>query len=292
MVATNHSEFCEPRTLAAIAERRRRRLPGRRPVELLGRGAGVRLRLRAGRARARADEQGAGHRRRRHDRRRGRAAAARRSRVRGARLRPAPGAAVDARGLRGPHRRPARAARAGPRGDEGLHARDPPRGDRRRDRELPPPAAHAHGGQQRALQRRLPGGARRSTSSASCTCPPRWCSSAPSSSRRPRTYLPDCPVPISAYGFSKLTGEVYCRAAHDEHGLPVHDLPALQRLRPRRDARRGAGHRARRARPDQEGAVRPAAAADLRLAASRRGRSRTSTTSPTGSSRRWARPQG
>ncbi len=33
-------------------------------------------------------------------------------------------------------------------------------------------------------------------------------------------YLPDCPVPESAYGFSKLTGEVYCRAAHDEHGLP------------------------------------------------------------------------
>ena len=33
-------------------------------------------------------------------------------------------------------------------------------------------------------------------------------------------HLPDCPVPLSAYGFSKLTGEVYCRAAHDEHGLP------------------------------------------------------------------------
>src|SRR5215211_2841918 len=33
-------------------------------------------------------------------------------------------------------------------------------------------------------------------------------------------YLPDCPVPTSAYGFSKLTGEIYCRAAHDEHGLP------------------------------------------------------------------------
>ena len=32
-------------------------------------------------------------------------------------------------------------------------------------------------------------------------------------------YLPQCPVPISAYGYSKLTGEVYCRAAHDEHGL-------------------------------------------------------------------------
>jgi nucleoside-diphosphate-sugar epimerase len=36
----------------------------------------------------------------------------------------------------------------------------------------------------------------------------------------PEDYLPACPVPISAYGYSKLTGEVYCRAAHDEHGLP------------------------------------------------------------------------
>jgi nucleoside-diphosphate-sugar epimerase len=36
----------------------------------------------------------------------------------------------------------------------------------------------------------------------------------------PEDYLADCPVPRSAYGFSKLTGEVYCRAAHDEHGLP------------------------------------------------------------------------
>jgi UDP-glucose 4-epimerase len=36
----------------------------------------------------------------------------------------------------------------------------------------------------------------------------------------PEDYLPQCPVPLSAYGFSKLTGEVYCRAAHDEHGLP------------------------------------------------------------------------
>ncbi len=33
-------------------------------------------------------------------------------------------------------------------------------------------------------------------------------------------YLPQCPVPTSAYGFSKLTGEIYCRAAHVEHGLP------------------------------------------------------------------------
>jgi len=36
----------------------------------------------------------------------------------------------------------------------------------------------------------------------------------------PESYLPECPVPVSAYGYSKLTGEVYCRAAHDEFGLP------------------------------------------------------------------------
>lgn len=32
-------------------------------------------------------------------------------------------------------------------------------------------------------------------------------------------HLLDCPAPRSAYGFSKLAGEVYTRAAHDEHGL-------------------------------------------------------------------------
>lgn len=36
----------------------------------------------------------------------------------------------------------------------------------------------------------------------------------------PEEYLPDCPTPRSAYGFSKLAGEVYCRALADEHGLP------------------------------------------------------------------------
>jgi UDP-glucose 4-epimerase len=36
----------------------------------------------------------------------------------------------------------------------------------------------------------------------------------------PEDHLPDCPAPQSAYGFSKLAGEVYCRALHDEHGLP------------------------------------------------------------------------
>jgi nucleoside-diphosphate-sugar epimerase len=33
------------------------------------------------------------------------------------------------------------------------------------------------------------------------------------------THLLECPAPRSAYGFSKLAGEVYTRAAHDQHGL-------------------------------------------------------------------------
>jgi UDP-glucose 4-epimerase len=33
-------------------------------------------------------------------------------------------------------------------------------------------------------------------------------------------HILECPVPRSAYGFSKLTGEAYVRAADDEHGLP------------------------------------------------------------------------
>jgi UDP-glucose 4-epimerase len=36
----------------------------------------------------------------------------------------------------------------------------------------------------------------------------------------PEDYIDRCPFPLSAYGFSKLTGEIYCRAAHDEHDLP------------------------------------------------------------------------
>jgi len=35
----------------------------------------------------------------------------------------------------------------------------------------------------------------------------------------PEAYLPSCPTPLSAYGFSKLSGEVYTLAAHDQHGL-------------------------------------------------------------------------
>jgi nucleoside-diphosphate-sugar epimerase len=36
----------------------------------------------------------------------------------------------------------------------------------------------------------------------------------------PEEYVRDTPIPRSAYGFSKLAGEVYCRALHDEHDLP------------------------------------------------------------------------
>jgi UDP-glucose 4-epimerase len=32
-------------------------------------------------------------------------------------------------------------------------------------------------------------------------------------------HVRECPAPWSAYGFSKLAGEVYCRALHNEHGL-------------------------------------------------------------------------
>jgi nucleoside-diphosphate-sugar epimerase len=35
----------------------------------------------------------------------------------------------------------------------------------------------------------------------------------------PEAHLRDCPPPRSAYGFSKLAGEVYTRAAHEQRGL-------------------------------------------------------------------------
>jgi UDP-glucose 4-epimerase len=36
----------------------------------------------------------------------------------------------------------------------------------------------------------------------------------------PEDYLAQCPVALSPSGYSRLTGERYCRAAHDEHGFP------------------------------------------------------------------------
>ena len=79
-----------------------------------------------------------------------------------------------------------RDARAGARRDARLLAGHPPRRDRRRHRQLPQAPPHAHRGQQRALQRGRARGARRARSSASCTSPRRWSSSGPRSTRRPR----------------------------------------------------------------------------------------------------------
>ena len=87
------------------------------------------------------------------------------------------------------------------------------------DRRGPRQPAHAHRGQQRAL--------------ATPSSAPRWtrtsrASSTSSSSTvyerahefpTPEDHVCDCPPPRSAYGFSKLTGEAYCRAAAAEHGL-------------------------------------------------------------------------
>ena len=36
----------------------------------------------------------------------------------------------------------------------------------------------------------------------------------------PEEHVRECPAPWSAYGFSKLAGEAWCRALNDEHGLP------------------------------------------------------------------------
>ena len=36
----------------------------------------------------------------------------------------------------------------------------------------------------------------------------------------PEEHVWECPVPVSAYGFSKLAGEFWVRAAHQEHQLP------------------------------------------------------------------------
>ena len=72
-------------------------------------------------------------------------------------------------------------------------------------------------------------------------------------------YIDDCPVPLSAYGFSKLTGEVYCRAAHDEQrpGGVLHRR-ALGRGEVRRGHLRRIG-RVSAAPPDWLGAARKAA---------------------------------
>ena len=170
----------------------------------------------------------------------------------------------------------------GARRDRRLHARHPPRRDRRRDRELPQAPVHADRGQQRALQRRLPrraGDGRRALHVRVLL-----------DGVRARRGVPDArglhrPLPVPALGLRLLE-------AHRRDLLPrgarrarpaVHDLPPVQRLRAGRAARRRAGDRPRRARPDPQVVRRPSRRCRSSARASRPGRSRTSTTSPTAS---------
>ena len=108
----------------------------------------------------------------------------------------------------------------------------------------------------------------------------------------PEEYLADCPVPRSAYGFSKLTGEVYCRAAHDEHGLPYTICRPFNAYGPGEmpDDEPGIAH----AVPDliRKALTGRRAAARSSARASRRARSPTSTTSPPASPTAMASPAG
>ena len=106
--------------------------------------------------------------------------------------------------------------------DRAVRGGDPrgaPGRDRRRDRELPQAPAHAARGEHRALQLGLPRRAHRGRRAARVRLVVdglRARHGVPDSRGARRTRLP---APRSAYGFSKLAGEVYCRALADEHGL-------------------------------------------------------------------------
>ncbi len=159
------------------------------------------------------------HRRRRHDRRGRRPAPAARPRLRGPRLRPA----------RRRRSGCARAARSTPATCATSTRRARPCAAARTSSTWPRSSAGSR--TSTSSRTRSPRSTTRSTTASSA---PRWTttSSASSTSRRsmvferatqyPTTeeHIWECPMPRSAYGFSKLTGEVYCRAAHDEHGLP------------------------------------------------------------------------
>ena len=150
--------------------------------------------------------------------------------------------------------------------DGRLHPRDPPRRDRRRDRELPQAPPHAHRGEQRRSTTRV---VRRRAGRVGRALHLRQLEHG----LRARAGVPDdrgatCPTarsPLSAYGFSKLTGEVYCRAAHDEHGLPFTICRPFNAYGPGEmpDDEPGIAH----AVPDliRKSLAAPAPAADLRL---------------------------
>ncbi len=100
------------------------------------------------------------------------------------------------------------------------------------------------------------------------------------------SHLAACPAPHSAYGFSKLAGEVYCRALHDEHGLPYTICRPFNAYGPGEmpEDEPGIAHMV----PDL---IRKVLSGRARCRSSGRGRrpgrSRTSTTSPRGSWSPW-----
>ena len=261
-VATNHTALRAPRALAAIAERGEAGLPDRRPVERVRRGPGLRLRDRARRAARR--EPRPRHGRRRHDRRGGGAAAAARPRLRGPGLRPARRAALDARGLRGPHRRPARPRRRRARRSRGcthvIHLAAIV-GGIANFHKLPHTLTEVNNALYNAIFRAaLDEGVERFIYVSSSMVFERA-----TSSRPPRTTSPR--LPAAALGVRLLeAGRRGLLPRGARRARPaVHDLPPVQRLRAGRDARRRAGHRARRAGPDPQVARPAAPAADLRL---------------------------
>ncbi len=99
----------------------------------------------------------------------------------------------------------------------------------------------------------------------------------------PEDYIDRCPFPLLRLRLLEADRRDLLPRGARRARAAVHDLPPVQRLRPGRAARRRAGHRARRARPDHQVASPGRPRCRSSAPASRRARSRTSTTSPTGS---------
>ena len=268
-------EFRSPEPLARIAERARAATAlVVDPWNCFGAAQVFALRrARSQRAHARR-EPGPRHRRRRHDRRGGRAPAAARPRLRGPRLRPARGAGVDARGLRGP---PAATCATSPRRARRPRAARTSSTWRRSSaasrnfHKLPLTLTEVNNALYNGVVAR---GARRGVERFVYVSSSMVFERATQFPTTEAAHLATARCRARAYGFSKLAGEVYCRAAHDEHGPALHDLPPVQRLRARRDARGRARDRPHGPRPHPASAWRCPTARRCRSSApaSRRGR--------------------
>ena len=278
VVATNHSAF-DAGALRAIAEPRGRRLPGRRPVERARRRPGLRLRRRGRGAAARVSARPR-HRRRRHDRRGRRAPAAARPRLRGPRLRPArrrrTGCARAARSTAATCASSTRRARR-PRGCTHVIHLAAIVGGIANFHKLPHTLTEVNNALYNAVFRAALDEDVERFVYVSLLDGLRAREQFPTT----EDYLRDCPVPRSAYGFSKLDRRGLLPRRARRARAAVHDLPPVQRLRAGRDARGRAGHRPRGAGPDPQVARAASGRCRSSAPASRRARSRTSTTSPT-----------